>query len=828
VTSILLCAIISISILLPIANATTPPKTWPTVAYLSVSPNKIGLGQQALLIMFIDKIHPLVTGFYGDRFTGYTINLTKPNGDTQILGPFTADPVSTSFTQYKPDQIGNYTAVFHFPAQLIKEVNPPPAYQSYNHPDQINDTYAESFSNEVTFTVTEELVPNWPDTPLPTDYWTRPIHARNRNWASIAGDWLSGAANPGPYRFDPYLTGPETAHVLWYDQYWLGGIGGGRADTSVYMGTPSGDRIGDPMIVNGIAIFRDRVASNTGFGWYAVDLYTGKRLYYVNSTTYPSFASKLNFITGHVTGTWSYLWSTSGSTWTAIDPFSGNEIFKITNVQTAGTAVYGKDGSILRYNIVGTGANKRLTVWNTTYVTSYTGPLDAPREPNQLTGSYNGSNGYSLNVSIPNVQGSIFEIVEDKWIIGGIAGKQNQTQTEQGHLWTISLERGKEGTLLSNVTFTPAKAIMDPYELYQYGPYGPSGWARTSTRMYDPFVYSEYGVFVFWEGATRQLWGFSLETGQMIWGPTEPQENVFMSYGMNPAAAYGIFYTGGDRGGGEVHAYNITTGESLWIHSPGVQHFEGGWSSQPTFITTVADGKVYVTGSEHTPTIPLKRDATMRILDAYTGKLLDEFVQYNGEVGSFALSSGYAIVSSIYDSRWYCIGKGPSATTVNASPKISVHGSSVLVEGYVTDQSPGAPDTPAIADEYQKTWMEYLYMQQPMPTDAKGVEVVISVLDPNNNMYEVGRTTSDTNGMFKLTFTPEVPGTYSVIAKFEGSKSYGSSLSETAISVDEAPPQPTQQPAVSPPPTEMYVLGTGVAIIIAIAILGILLLRKQP
>ena len=85
-TSVLLCAIISISILLPIANATTPPKTWPTVAYLSVSPNKIGIGQQALLIMFIDKIHPLVTGFYGDRFTGYTINLTKPNGDTQILG----------------------------------------------------------------------------------------------------------------------------------------------------------------------------------------------------------------------------------------------------------------------------------------------------------------------------------------------------------------------------------------------------------------------------------------------------------------------------------------------------------------------------------------------------------------------------------------------------------------------------------------------------------------------------------------------------------------------------------------------------------------------
>ncbi len=831
VSILLLSAIVSASIPLPVANATTPPRTWPTVAYLSVSPNPVGVGQSALFIMFIDKIHPLVTGFYGDRFTGYTINITKPDGDTEILGPFTADPVSTAFTRYVPDQTGNYTATFHFPAQVIKEVNPPPAYQSYNHPDQINDTYAESYSNTVKLVVTDTPIAEWEETPLPTDYWTRPIHARNRNWASISGDWLSGAAHPGPYRFDPYLTGPETAHVLWYDQYWLGGLGGGRAGTNAYIGTPSGDRIGDPIIVNGKVIFRDRVASNTGFGWYAVDLYTGKRLYYMNGTSYPSFASVLSFIQPHVTGTWAYLWSTSGSTWTAIDPFSGNTVYTITNAQTAGTAVYGKDGSILRYNIVGSGANKRLTVWNTTHATTYTGALAAPREPNQLTGSYDGANGYSLNVSIPNVAGSIFEVVEDKWIIGGVAGKQNQTHAEPGHLWTLSLERGKEGTLLSNVTFTPPKAAMDPYELYQYGPYGPSGWSRTATRMYDPFVYSEYGVFVFWEGATRRLWGYSLETGQNIWGPTEPQENVFMSYGMNPAVAYGILYTGGDRGGGEVHAYNITTGESLWVHSPGVQHFEGGWSSQPTIISTIADGKVYVTGNEHTPTVPLKRDSTLRILDAYTGELLAEFPQYNGEIGSFALSSGYAIVNSIYDSRWYCIGKGPSATTVTVSPKVSAHGSSVLIEGTVTDQSPGSLNTPAIADEYQKAWMEYLHMQQPMPADAKGVVVMLNAIDPNGNYVHFGNVTSDTKGNYGGSFIPEVPGDYQIIATFAGSKSYGSSSATTYLTVEDAP-QATAAPTAAPTSmVDTYFIPAIAAVILAIAIVGALILialRKRP
>jgi hypothetical protein len=75
------------------------------------------------------------------------------------------------------------------------------------------------------------------------------------------------------------------------------------------------------------------------------------------------------------------------------------------------------------------------------------------------------------------------------------------------------------------------------------------------------------------------------------------------------------------------------------------------------------------------------------------------------------LADGYVVGLNYYDNQIYCFGKGPSSTTVTASPKIVADGDSVMIEGTVTDQSPGtkslevmskAPNeegVPCIADE---------------------------------------------------------------------------------------------------------------------------------
>jgi hypothetical protein len=152
----------------------------------------------------------------------------------------------------------------------------------------------------------------------------------------------------------------------------------------------------------------------------------------------------------------------------------------------------------------------------------------------------------------------------------------------------------------------------------------------------------------------------------------------------------------------------------------------------------------------------------------------------------------------------------------------------VLIEGTVTDQSPGAKGTPAISDDDMSPWMEYLYMQQEMPKNAKGVEVSLDTLDPNGNFVHIDTVTSDASGMFKKMFTPEVPGEYTIIATFSGSESYYGSYAETAIGVSEAPIQPSPEPEPPLPPYELYTIGVGIAIIIAIAVVGILILRKRP
>ena len=147
-----------------------------------------------------------------------------------------------------------------------------------------------------------------------------------------------------------------------------------------------------------------------------------------------------------------------------------------------------------------------------------------------------------------------------------------------------------------------------------------------------------------------------------------------------------------------------------------------------------------------------------------------------------------------------------------------------MIKGTVTDQSPGAMDTPAISDESMSDWMGYIYMQKPVPADAKRVEVSLDVVDSNGNYRNIGTATTDMSGTFGLMWTPDIPGQYTVIATFAGSESYGSSYAQTYMGVVEAP-IPTPSPDPTPAPmTDTYVLGMGAAGLVAIVLIGLLIL----
>jgi hypothetical protein len=340
------------------------------------------------------------------------------------------------------------------------------------------------------------------------------------------------------------------------------------------------------------------------------------------------------------------------------------------------------------------------------------------------------------------------------------------------------------------------------------------------------------GVYTEFYESTTQWHGFSLATGAKLWGPTEAYTRDMGMYSWQASVAYDMLLA--IDFGGFLRAFDIQTGKKKWDFFAGTSGLEtayGAWPlNNPPPVS--ADGKIYVSaGHGYNP--PLFKGAKMYCVNATDGTLIWSLLGFH-TYNSILVADGFLVAYNSYDAQVYCYGKGQTATTVSASPKVSTNGNSVLIEGTVTDQSPGntclgvpAAGTPAISDESMSPWMEYLYEQQPKPKNATGVEVSLDTIDPNGNFVHIDTTTSDDSGMFKKAFVPEVPGEYTIIATFGGSKSYYSSYAETAIYVDEAPP-PTPEPAVlTLPPFETYIMGATVAIIIAIAIVGLLLFRKR-
>jgi hypothetical protein len=255
-------------------------------------------------------------------------------------------------------------------------------------------------------------------------------------------------------------------------------------------------------------------------------------------------------------------------------------------------------------------------------------------------------------------------------------------------------------------------------------------------------------------------------------------------------------------------------------------------------------------------------------VDAYTGKELYTMLSWVGQSGgggtsTSVLAEGFLVYYNYYDGQLYCVGKGPSATTVSAPQTVIPKGTGVLLTGTVTDQSSGAKQlvqdskfsiVPAVSDASMSAWMEYMYMQKPKPTNATGVSVKLTVYDPNGNAQDVGTTTADLNGKYAIIWTPTLEGTYYVIATFEGSNSYWGSQDTAYFAVGPAPavaqpsaaPTPTPSPVASPTVqpsatpstvpttepgaglgTEYYIAIVAVVIIVAIAAVALILRRRK-
>jgi hypothetical protein len=128
-------------------------------------------------------------------------------------------------------------------------------------------------------------------------------------------------------------------------------------------------------------------------------------------------------------------------------------------------------------------------------------------------------------------------------------------------------------------------------------------------------------------------------------------------------------------------------------------------------------------------------------------------------------------------------------------------------------------------------WMGYVYQQKPLPTNFTGVQVTINVLDANGNYRTIGTTTTDTTGIYSLSWLPDIPGDYKVTATFAGNNGYWPSNAETSFTVDPAAATPTPTATQEQSMADQYFVPLSLGVILAIIIVGatlaLLLLRKR-
>ncbi len=823
----------------------TPDFTIEPLAFLSVSPNPIGMGQELLVNVWIT--FPSGEGKY---MVGYTVNITKPDGTSQTtqLKSYVAD--GTSWFTYIVDQVGEWRFQFSFAGEWF------PA--GYWHDGQYSANQTGDFATAIfnpsvyvapaqspvtVLTVQTNQVISW-QSPLPTDYWARPILPNNRPWYAIGGNYpwaeFEGSPTQASDRenyYGPFVTAPNTPHILWKEVGGISGIIGGEAgqySSLSNVGTPSVIFMGrcyqtKTVSINGVptscAVCYDL---RTGEQYYAIPIASGgvtpNRIAYwrgvdtsvpgageaagigaelitimnINATRADWRLFKVNPLTGAVASNISL--PNMGASPGSLEMYYRDGYylaFQNTGAinQTSGNITIARDytGFMINWTSQGTSNNFTSRIMSNISVT-----LPVSLRTLYQVGAYGNLGAYDPDTGVTVIQG--------RFIHGGYYGSIYEA---------IDLTNGK---LLWNIT-TPVDLMESAYR-------PTNAWAR-------------HGRYIA-EMERGYVQARDIRTGEILW-ESHMDDYPWGEFWLYDVAAYndmvfGTGYTG-------VYAFNETNGDIVWHYVDPAIQFETPYNFNATesvyAIQTirVADGKVYVQNNEHTPTQPATRGWGLICINVTTGEGMWKIAGANLAPGGAA--DGYLTASSSYSGYFYVIGKGKTAMTLSAPQTAAVSGQSITLTGTVLDMSPAQPGTPAVSKDSMATWMDYLHHQMPIDgyfhnVSITGVPISIDVVDSNGNPTHVADVTSDLTGAFGYAWTvPNVAGQYRVIATFMGDDSYGSSFMSTYVNVvaGSAPsPTPTASGGGAAATTADLMTGLAigvVVIVVAIAIVGALILRRH-
>ena len=744
---------IAASLMLCLPTAALLPTNVPTIGFMSLRPNPIGINQIVLVNGWTSP-HPYMYSTLGlppdpgkSSTSGipryYTITVTTPSND-----PFEfeieSDGPGTFWFSYLIDQLGTWTFRFEFEG----------------------DEWFNPVAVEETLVCQQDQIPSWPPAEIPTDRpWDYPIIYEDREWYTLSGGWFQEKYNATGCNYNPYSQAPRTAHVLWTldPVSGMAGLVGGTSGTAVYYSATTPDM--------------EVVMAGRGYGQaggliYCIDIRTGEILWtapggfdagairngrpqlYYFSSTFRSYDGLTGELLVECPGALSELGGSQGLGIGFIDPY-------VLSYQSLGGGVY----NYVKWTTEGTSTNFADRV-----LVNVTWPFAVAPESTSPVGAY----GICFDDEI---------LTQIQWPFYSESGSMDIDTGER--LWGRVIGYNTPPDYILGITSR-----------------GGAGAA------YGNMIVPIHG---------RQICAWNMETGEISWISETlayPWGNFHayqfgaaydMIYRLTYAGLYALngydgtvewYYSAGDAGMETPYA----------IQAPGESGLETPQTTWPFYnLPAIADGVIFAATGEHSPTAPYLRGQRIHAVDAYTGAGIWSLMGY-WDIDSIA--EGTLFAGNQYDGRAYAFAKGETATTVSVSSKVISKGSPMLIEGTVLDMSPAQPNTAAISDASMTDWMEYLHMQQPLSMDTTGVSVTLSTIDPNGNYIDIGTATSNTEGNYGFGWTPTIDGTYQIIATFEGSESYYSSYATTHMVVGPAAsaaqpiePEPTTPEPTTPEPT---------------------------
>ena len=837
----------------PLPSGVTPYFTVSTVAYVSIRPALVGVGQTILVNMYNTPAPNA-----NRKFPNLKVTITKPDATQKVItmDSYVAD--GTAWFEYVADQNGTWKFKLDFPGVYF----PTGRYLDgniitatsggTNYPEIGGVYYSPSSSKEMTITVQQDWVYSYPVMPLPTDYWTRPVPYEYREWAQISGDfpWRGPGGGPlwdklypdtnpywggmlvagsgGPWRgsFTPWVQGPNSAHVAWKQKYGIGGIVGGDmgteiSDTSIFSGS-------------GVGRFPIIVYSGRAYEYLAYDSYAGKDVSKPGSgKTLQPYWQCYDYRTGELI--WERPLEAGESAPTVIEYFNQG---LLPGGQVSITA---KQLTAVNFLSISGGYLRKYDPW--------TGGMSANISIAPMTGS-GGTyfmNGHVLGVQDLGAAAGANRYRLINWTtFGTTTNFAARIQSNITWPWSslpdttdyqvgISAQTSKSFAAgAPNMTTVRAASLKTGQQLWEVAL---NEWEySTSTNYADHGKFamlSEQGYFI----------ALDLYSGSVAWRSDRfdyPWDEPGFG-GYNVLSAYGLLYRNAYTG---IYAFNWKDGKLAWKYTcPAAATYEtpyvdvNGTTVYSTNIGgAIADGKYYIYNTEHSATVPITRGWQLHCINATTGEgiwkvgIAGGGSKHTPDIGPIA--DGYLSLGGS-DGYTYVFGKGKSATTVTAPDVVMPKGNGVVIKGTVLDLSPAQPNTPCVSKESMALQMEHIHKQMPIDgiwhnETITGVPVTLTAIDSNGIAIDIGTvTTNGYYGTFSKAWTPPNEDTYQIVASFAGDDSYGSSGASTAVSVGPAIVTPSTPEIPTPVDNTALLYGLIVLVVIAILIGLVTLLRKR-